>query len=142
MNEYEGLGFSIPITDAIQVFEILVEYGELPDYGDTDFVKTTPKLYITVMAVSDARNSAEYGRYLSKDAPDGVYVLSVTPGTAIYEAGLEMYDIITEFNGSTIKSRADLAAELAKCSASQQVTIKVYHRGEYKTLTFKLDKAE
>ena len=142
MNEYEGLGFSIPISDAIQVFEILVEYGELPDYGDTDFVKTTPKLYITVVAVSDARNSAEYGRYLSKDAPDGLYILNVTPGTAIYEAGLEMYDIITEFNGVAVESRADLAAELAKCSAGQQVTIKVYHRGEYKTLTFKLDKAE
>lgn len=141
MNEYEGLGFSIPITDAIEVFEILVKYGELPDYSDTDFVKTSPKLHITVLSVSDARDSIEYGRYISKDAPEGVYVTQVTPGTAIYEAGLEIYDIITEFNGVTIESTAELAAELAKCSAGQQVTIKVYHRGEYKTLTFKLDKA-
>ncbi|MBR6777107.1 MAG: trypsin-like peptidase domain-containing protein [Clostridia bacterium] len=141
MNEYEGLGFSIPITDAIEVFEILVKYGELPDYSDTDFVKTSPKLHIIVMSVSDARNSVEYGRYISKDAPEGVYVIEVTPGTAIYEAGLEIYDIITEFNGVVLEDRDDLAAELAKCSAGQQVTIKVYHRGEYKTLTFKLDKA-
>lgn len=141
MNEFEGIGFSIPITDAIKVFEILVEYGELPDYGDTDFVKTSPKLHITVMSVSDARNSVEYGRFISKDAPEGVYVIEVTPGTAIYEAGLEIYDIITEFNGVVLEGREDLAAELSKCSAGQEVTIKVYHRGEYKTLTFKLDKA-
>lgn len=141
MDEYEGIGFSIPITDAIQVFETLVKYGELPDYGDTDFVKTAPKLHITVMSVSDARNSVEYGRYISKDAPDGVYVTQVTPGTAIYEAGLEVYDIITEFNGVDLEGSDDLAAELAKCSAGDTVTIKVYHRGEYKTLTFKLDKA-
>ena len=70
-----------------------------------------------------------------------MYVIEVTPGTAIYEAGLEIYDIITEFNGVVLEDRDDLAAELAKCSAGQQVTIKVYHRGEYKTLTFKLDKA-
>lgn len=141
MDEFEGIGFSIPITDAIKVFETLVKYGELPDYGDTDFVKTSPKLHITVMSVSDARNSVEYGRFISKDAPDGVYVIEVTPGTAIYEAGLEIYDIITEFNGVVLEGREDLAAELSKCSAGQEVTIKVYHRGEYKTLTFKLDKA-
>lgn len=141
MDEYEGIGFSIPITDAIAVFETLVKYGELPDYGDTDFVKTSPKLHITVMSVSDARNSVEYGRYIGKDAPDGVYVIEVTPGTAIYEAGLEIYDIITEFNGVVLEGRDDLAAELAKCSAGETVTIKVYHRGQYKTLTFKLDKA-
>ena len=141
MNEYEGIGFSIPISDATQVFELLVKYGHLPDDSDTDFVKTSPKLHISVMSVSDARNSVEYGRFISSDAPDGVYVIEVTPGTAIYEAGLEIYDIITEFNGKTLKSKEDLATELAKCSAGQQVTVKVYHRGEYKTLTFKLDKA-
>lgn len=141
MNEYEGIGFSIPISDAVEVFDLLVKYGELPDDSDTDFVKTSPKLHITVMSVSDARNSVEYGRFIASDAPDGVYVIEVTPGTAIYEAGLEMYDIITEFNGKKISSKEDLAAELAKCSAGQQVTVKVYHRGEYKTLEFKLDKA-
>lgn len=141
MNEFEGIGFSIPITDAIKVFETLVKYGELPDYGDTDFVKTSPKLHITVMSVSDARNTSEYGKFISDDAPDGVYVISVSPGTAIYDAGLEIYDIITEFNGVTLKGRDDLATELAKYSAGETVTIKVYHRGEYKTLTFKLDKA-
>ncbi len=141
MYEFEGIGFSIPITDAIKVFETLVKYGELPDYGDTDFVKTSPKLHITVMSVSDARNTAEYGKFIGNDAPDGVYVISVSPGTAIYDAGLEIYDIITEFNGVTLKGRDDLATELAKYSAGETVTIKVYHRGEYKTLSFKLDKA-
>ncbi|MBO7162513.1 MAG: PDZ domain-containing protein, partial [Clostridia bacterium] len=141
MDEFEGIGFSIPITDAIKVFETLVKYGELPDYGDTDFVKTSPKLHITVMSVSDARNTPEYGKFISDDAPDGVYVISVSPGTAIYDAGLEIYDIITEFNGVTLKGRDDLATELAKYSAGETVTIKVYHRGEYKTLSFKLDKA-
>ena len=141
MDEFEGIGFSIPISDAIRVFEILVEYGELPDYSDTDFVKTSPKLHISVMSVSDARNTVEYGKFISDDAPDGVYVISVSPGTAIYNAGLEIYDIITEFNGVTLKGRDDLATELTKYSAGETVTIKVYHRGEYKTLTFKLDKA-
>lgn len=141
MDVYEGIGFSIPISDACEVFELLVKYGELPDDSQTDFVKTSPKLHITVMSVSDARNSSEYGRFISSNAPEGVYVIEVTPGTAIYEAGLEIYDIICEFNGTVIESKEDLSAELAKCSAGQQVTIKVYHRGQYKTLTFKLDKA-
>ncbi len=141
MDEYEGIGFSIPITDAAEVFEKLVKYGELPDYDDTEFVKTSPKLHITVMSVSDARNSAQYGRFIDKNAPEGVYVTEVTPGTAIYEAGLEMYDIITEFNGVVLEGREDLANELAKYKAGDEVTVKVYHRGQYKTLTFKLDKA-
>ena len=141
MDEYEGIGFCIPITEAVEVFRQLVEYGEVNDYGSAGFVKATPKLHITVMSVSDARLSADYGSSIGPDAPDGVYVVTVTPGTAIYEAGLETYDIITEFNGITLLSKEDLANALSDCSVGQTVSAVIWHRGEYKTLTFKLDSA-
>jgi len=57
-----------------------------------------------------------------------------------------VYDIITEFNGVSIKSYSDLAAELTKYTAGEEVTIKIYRinrqgDGEYIDLTFKLDAA-
>lgn len=141
MDVYEGIGFSIPISAAIRVFEDLVEYGKVMDYEDIGLVKSSPKLHITVIAVSDARETLEFGKYISKDAPDGVYVVEVTPGTAIYEAGLEIYDIITKFNGIRVENTAELANALSNCAAGETVSVEVYHRGQYKTLTFKLDSA-
>jgi serine protease Do len=75
-----------------------------------------------------------------------VLVIETTRNSAIYKAGIENYDIITEFNGVAIKAYSDLSTELAKYSAGDEVTLKVYRidrsgKGDYVTLNFKLDAA-
>ena len=66
--------------------------------------------------------------------------------SAIYKAGLDLYDIITEFNGTTIENNDQLTEALAKCGAGQKVTCKVYRMnrdGSGKTveITFVLEAA-
>ncbi len=141
LSDYEGIGFAIPISNALKIVNELIEYGEVRDY-DGDLVIATPKLNITVANVSDAR--AQYG--IPDSAPEGCIVLQLTRNSAIYRAGLELYDIIVEFNGEDIDDKDDLNEELNKCKAGQSVTIKVYRisrdgSGREYELTFKLDAA-
>lgn len=141
LSDYEGIGFAIPISSALNIINELIEYGEVRDY-DSEFVTATPKLNITVQSVSNARN--QYG--LPESAPEGCFVVAVSRSSAIYKAGLDLYDIITEFNGTTIENNDQLTEALAKCSAGQKVTCKVYRMyrdGSGKTveITFTLEAA-
>ena len=54
MNEYEGLGFAIPMKNAVTIINTLIEYGVVDDRPDDDFVTASPKLNVTVMNVPDA----------------------------------------------------------------------------------------
>lgn len=145
INEYENLGFAIPINNAITIANIILTYGEVTDRPDDDIATVTAKLNITVCNIDAA---VQYG-YLTDDdgIPNGAFVLEVSRQSAIYKAGLELYDIITEFDGVKVESKENLTTELAKHSAGETVTIKVYrlsrsgNGGETVELTFKLDSA-
>ncbi len=146
MDEYEGLGFAIPINNAVSIINTLIEYGEVEERPDDDFVKANPRLHITVMNVEDAVN--EYNINAQIELPAGVFVIDVLRDSAIYRAGLEFYDIITEFNGVEIPDKEVLTSELVKYRAGQTVTIKVFRlnrlgtKGTYHEFTFKLDTVE
>ena len=79
---------------------------------------------------------------------DGVVVVNVSRGTSVYEAGLSIYDVITEFNGTEVKDIETLKELLSKSKAGATVTLKFYRigrRGEESkthTIEFKLDSAQ
>ncbi|MBO4452673.1 MAG: trypsin-like peptidase domain-containing protein [Clostridia bacterium] len=142
-EEYEGLCFAIPITSASEVFRKLIAGEEV---GDSDIASATPRLGVTVY---DLEYGLDSFRLSPKcDYPDGLLVGSMEGGTSVYEAGLQVYDIITEFDGAKIASLNDLSKALGSHKAGQTVTMKVFRfnrsltEGEYVTLTFKLDAAD
>lgn len=140
IQDYEGIGFSIPINGAMEVVEALIEGKDAPD---SDYAVSAAYLGISGKAVSDARE--EYG--LGDNVPDGVFVVTVERKSAVYKAGLNAYDVITEFEGVAVKSIEELKAQLEKHSAGKEVTMKIYRQsrdgktGETLTIAFKLDKA-
>lgn len=96
---------------------------------------------------STTRPSALYR--LPEDVPEGVLVVNIGSRTAaIYRAGVEVYDIITEFNGQAITNNTSLKEALAACKAGDEATIKVYRisrdgsSGSELTFTFRLDAAQ
>lgn len=142
LSNYDGIGFAIPISSAIDIINELIEYGEVRDY-DGDLVTATPKLNITISSVSDARE--QY--YIPDDAPEGCIVLALTRNSAVYRAGLELYDIITEFNGTRIENKDQLSEALNKCRAGQKVTMKLYRMnrdgsGREMEISFALDSVQ
>jgi serine protease Do len=145
IDEFEGIGFAIPINSAVEIFNQLIQYGEVVQDPEADFVIENPRLGVQVY---ELQAGLEAFRIRPKcDYPEGVLVASVEPNTAVYAAGLELYDIITEFDGKPVKNLNDLTNALAQYRAGDKVTMTVFSfsrnfsQGEYKTLEFVLDSA-
>lgn len=140
VDEYEGLGFAIPMSSAVTVINNLIDYGKVVDR--TDLVTTPAKLGITASTLSpnDEELRKEYD--LPQDLPEGVLVIETTRSTAVYKAGLRQFDIITAFNGEKVEKFEDLKAELGKYSVGDKVTLTFYRfeTGEETTIEFVLEK--
>ncbi len=140
VSSYEGIGFSIPISGAMEVVEALIEGKDAPD---SDYAVSAAYLGISGRDVSEVKDMYNLG----DEVPDGVFVTSVDKKSAIYEAGLDLYDIIIEFNGVKVAGIDELRAELQKHSAGKEVSAKIFRQSrdgktnETITITFKLDKA-
>ena len=65
--------------------------------------------------------------------PLGVYVYQVSKGSPAEEAGLNMGDVITSFNGRTISSMTEMQRILATYRGGEEITltIQVFEQGEY-----------
>lgn len=145
VGDYEGMGFAIPMNYAVGIFNQLIQYGKVVE-DNSDHVTASPRLGVQVYNVEDG--IAALGLRPRCEYPQkGALVASVEPTTAIYEAGLQLYDIIIEFEGNKIETKDDLVDILAQYKAGDTVSIKVFSfsrnfsKGEERTLTFVLDSA-
>ena len=119
----EGLGFAIPINDAVAIARDLITDGYV--HGKASFG-------VSVGTVTAA--AAQYYGLV-----EGAIVASVTEGSAAETAGLKENDIIVALNGETIASRDDLVSAKRNYRAGDTVELKVWRSGEYLTLSLTFD---
>lgn len=130
-TEIEGMGFAIPSNDVKNVITQLEENGKV----------TRPFLgvsYLIPVNQLSARSKSEV-LGLPEDAEDGVVVSEVVSGTAADKAGMEKYDVITEFDGVAINDMMGLRKELYKHKAGDQVELTIIRNGETQKLTITLE---
>lgn len=121
----EGLGFAIPIKDVTDTVDQLIKNG---------YVSGKANFGITVTTVDSA--VAQYYNMV-----EGAYVYSVTSGSCSDKAGLKVGDIITEIDGTAVKTSSELTNEKKNYKAGDTVTLKVYRQGEYIDIKVTLDEA-
>jgi len=113
---YDNIGFAIQINSVLDVIEDLINFGSIQ----------RPTLGITCG---------------TETSIGGVYVASVTEGSAAEKAGILPDDIITKFDGVRIRSLEELQSALNKYSAGDKCTITVLRDAESITLDIVLDEA-
>ena len=116
----EGLGFAIPIDDALTVVDDLAAYG---------YVKGRPLLGILV------GNAEAY----TSDGTTGAIVMEVNAGSCSEKAGLLVGDIIVEAGGKAITSVSDLLDARSGWHAGDTVTIVAIREDETLTFSVTLD---
>lgn len=121
---YEGLGFAIPINAVKEITDNLIQYK---------YVKGRSYLGISV----DQRYTEQVAKQYKM--PAGVYVQDVTPLSGAYKAGIQAGDIITKFDGQSIKSYSDLENAKNGHKPGDTVSIEIYRDGQTKTVQIKLD---
>ena len=109
----EGMGYAIPISNAKPIIE------ELMNRETKDKVDIAKKGYLGISGLNVTTDvSTMYGM------PEGVYVAQVYSGGA-YEAGIMKGDIITAFDGSSVRTMEDLQGYLEYYEIGETVLVTI-----------------
>ena len=109
----EGMGYAIPISNAKPIIE------DLMNRETKDKVDDAKKGYLGISGLNVTSDvSTMYGM------PEGVYVAQVYAGGA-YEAGMLKGDIITSFDGSSVKTMEDLQGYLEYYEIGESVIVTI-----------------
>ena len=128
----EGMGFAIPIEDALKVVEILERDGKI----------TRPYIGISMLDLSNSFYLWQAGIYIPDNVKEGVAVYKVESNSPANVAGLQKGDIITKIAGKATKTLAEFRYELYKHSPNEEVEITYYRNGKEQTTKVTLGKGE
>lgn len=119
-TKVEGIGYAIPMSDAIPIINELMNREVLKD-------EEKGYLGITGRTISEEVSEA-YG------FPTGVYIAEVSESGAAKEAGIKQGDIITKINGSKITSIEQVQNKVNNIKAGTEITVTIARsqEGEYK----------
>ena len=107
---YEGMGFAIPSQTVKSIVDTLVKNG---------YVEGRVKIGISGIAVTSDQAS-------NYNIPQGIYVQSIVSGGPCDGTNLKEGDIITEVDGETITSFADVYAILETHKPGDKIKVKYY----------------
>jgi serine protease Do len=113
---YEGVGFAMPSTTAINVYDQIVKNGRVTRGSiGVQFQEELSTNQITLKSLG---------------APHGVVIELVTPGSPAEKAGLKGGDVISAVNGTPVKTGNDLVNPIAAAPIGSKVKISYYRDKE------------
>ena len=130
-TEVEGMGFAIPIEYINSKIETL-EKGEKIEW---------PLLGVSMINVSDAKNSYRYNFDIPNDIDSGVVVAGIESGSGAASSDLKEGDIITKIDGVEVEDSAYLRYELYKHSVGDTIEITYIRDGKEHTTKVVLSKS-
>ena len=128
-NGAEGIGFAIPISDAMKNIEQLKENGQIE----------RPVLGIQGIAMESISSYARYYNHIDSSSTEGVYVYTVQNGSAAWKGGLESGDIMIRFDGQDITTYKSFLNLLYAHNPGDTVVITVERDGHERYLSVTLE---
>ena len=116
---FMGLSFAIPIDLAMDVVDQLKSTGRVS------------RGWLGVLIQDVTRELAES---FGMDKPGGALVSQVLPDSPAAEAGIEVGDVIVEFQGREVANSSALPPMVGATPINDEVDIKVIRNGKYKVL--------
>ena len=118
-EEVEGMGFALPINDAVKHVEEIIQTGKV----------SRPVLGISGVSL-DAYSSYELYMYrIQTNLNKGIYIANVQNGSAASNAGLQVGDVITHFDGEEIESYKDFLSKLYAKKSGDKVVLTINRSG-------------
>jgi serine protease Do len=127
------IGFAIPINDAKDDIDSVKSNGEIarPYIG--------VRYQVINKNIAKSNNLAyDYGALVVRG--EGADELAVVPGSPADKAGIVENDIILEAGGQKITEKNNLTKIVNKYKIGEEVEMKIWHKGEEKTVKVKLEK--
>ena len=128
----EGMGFAIPIEDALKVAEVLEKEGKV----------SRPYIGISMLDLSNSYYLWQSGIMVPENVNNGVAVVKVESNSPADKAGIKKGDIITKLAGKDTKSLAEFRYELYKHSPNDSVEVTYIRDGKEQKTKLTLGKSE
>ncbi len=110
--DYEGIGFAIPITEAIPILEELIKNGS---------IKGEAKLGVTVVPVSNI--TTEIPGY---DLEGGLMIMEIEPYSDLNYYGVAVQDIIVSVDDITLHANNDLTDHIAGMEIGDTIELVIF----------------
>ena len=114
----EGLGFAIPIDEALKSVETILTTGNV--------VRPGIGLTFSYYSKEDVEGT---------DYPAGAFIYTIIDGSASDEAGLMQGDVITKCDGKDVTDNDSLTAYVKSKKVGEDIVFTVYREGETKDIT-------
>ena len=124
---YQGLSFSIPINVAMSVANQIKDNGY------------ATRGWLGVQVQSLSQNLAEAYQL---DRPRGAFIADVVADSPAMKAGVEVEDIILEFNGKSVKHADALPPLVGAVVPGSEVDVVVFRRGKEQQLKVTIEALE
>ena len=129
-NEVEGMGFAIPIEDALKYASAIEEGGEV----------VRPYIGISMIDLSEEYYLWQNRITIPEGVEEGVAILEVVSGSPADKAGLKKGDIVVKLSGTKIGGLADFRYQLYKHNVGDKLDVSYYRNGKLETTTITLGK--
>lgn len=129
-DEVEGMGFAIPIEDAMNYVEYL-EQGKAIE---------RPVVGVQILDLTNRYALYRYGINVPDNVDSGIYLVEVNSGYPASDGGLKAGDIITKIDGNEITSVSEFKYELYKHNIGDTIEVTYYRDGKENKTTLKLNK--
>ena len=129
-DRVEGMGFAIPIEDALNYATIIEEGGQI----------VRPYIGISMVDLSEEYYLWQNRITIPEDVEEGIAVISVENGSPAAKAGLKKSDIIVKLDGEDTGSLAEFRYELYKHEVGEKVEVEFYRGGKLQKVTITLGK--
>ncbi len=131
-SSVEGIGFAIPIDDAVNYANDLINFGKI----------IRGYVGIKMINASETYQLLRNGITLDKNITSGVVIVSVIDDSPASKAGLESGDVITKVGSKTIKNVSEFRYYLYKYKVGDEVDITIYRSGSNKTIKVKIEASD
>lgn len=127
----EGIGFAIPIEDAVKYADTIIGGGEVK----------RPLLGVSMQNLTERLDLYKRGITLNTELTNGVVVIEVQKGSPAENAKLKRGDIIIGIDDEEIKNVATLRYALYTYNVGDTITLKVEREGKTQSIKVKLTAA-
>jgi serine protease Do len=128
----ENIGFALPIDIVKKDIESVKSNGKI----------VQPYLGVRYIPITDQiqkQNNLPYNYGDLVIRGQSITDFAVVPGSPADKAGIGENDIILEINGVKIDDTHQLSDQIAKFSVGDTISLKIWHKGEEKTIQVKLE---
>ncbi len=117
---YMGIGFAIPVNQAIQIKDQFIENGRISR---------------SVLGVYIQDVDEELATSFGLKEKGGILISGIVEDSAAEEAGLKAGDIIVEMNSKEVGKTVAFRSQVASTPPNSKLKLKVFRNGKYKNIS-------